>query len=627
MPPRSPTPDWQRAIILLSGTVVAVVAVGCLYWAQAVFVPLALALFLTFLLTPAVSLLQSRGFPRTPAVIIVVALTAAALVGTTMFVTRQFVALAADLPQYSDNIKQKLHAVRSMAHGPGADRLAKMVEDLSREWSKEQSADSEPRPAPAAPADPQAPPAVIVQGETTDWTALAQATLGSLGDFLGTLTLAVVLLIFMLLKRERLRNRLICLVGPRRLTATTKAVDDATSRISRFLLMQALINGGYGITLSLGLFALGVDYALLWGFLAATLRYIPYLGAWIAAAGPVLLSVVMSSGWTQPLLVLGWIATIELISNNVLEPWLFGQSMGVSEVAMLVAAAFWAFLWGPIGLVLSSPLTVCLVVLGKYVPQLHFIDILLGDEPVLAPPVAFYQRLLARDREEALQIVQEHFGTASADEIDDSLLIPTLSDTKRDATRDELTETEEHEIYDAVAAIGAQLHAERPQTPSDNATTSARVVLWACPARDLGDRTALELLGKSLDPLKWDFRLLGVETLAAELVESVSQTPPGLVCLGSVAPGGLAQARYLCKRLRTHVPEARIIVGRWGASPDPDTDREELLAAGADDVETRMTDTQRQLAAWFPILTRSELPPVSSAAMGQVAPVTAGGNA
>ena len=230
----------------------------------------------------------------------------------------------------------------------------------------------------------------------------------------------------MLLKYEDLRNRLIGLVGSGQLTVTTRALDDAGQRISRYLLMQFIINGSYGLAAGLGLFFLGVPYAVLWGFLAAVFRYIPYVGPWIAAFFPIIISLVAFPGWGQLALVIGLFVLLELWSNLLMEPWLYGHSIGVSEVGLLVVTGFWTWLWGPIGLVLATPLTVCLVVLGRHVPQLHFFDLLFGKAPALAPPVIYYQRLLARDQEEATEVVEDYVKAHSLEKVYDEVLIPAL---------------------------------------------------------------------------------------------------------------------------------------------------------------------------------------------------------
>ena len=225
---------------------------------------------------------------------------------------------------------------------------------------------------------------------------------------IATAGLVVVFVIFMLLQREDLRDRIIRLVGASDVARATEAMDDAAKRISRYLLMQLVINVLYGIPVGIGLYFIGVPNPILWGLLATVLRFIPYLGPVIAALFPIALSFAVAPGWTLPLLTIALFVTLELFSNNVLEPWLYGSSTGLSPVAVLVAAVFWTTLWGPVGLLLSTPLTVCLVVLGRHVPQLGFFDVLLGDEPALPPELKFYQRLLARDPEEATELAEEY---------------------------------------------------------------------------------------------------------------------------------------------------------------------------------------------------------------------------
>ena len=398
-------PSWQLALVILTGTVVSVVMVTCLYWARTVFIPVAVAVFLTFLLAPLVTALQRHGMRRLLAVILVVVLAGVLLGGGIWLITTQVTSLASEVPKYTENIKDKVKSLRHLGQGSVTNGLERMTQDIAREWNLPAGrAEGEDAQKPAATAA-EKPTTVVLEPESPTWLARIPALLGSLLETLGGLALALVLVIFMLLKREDLRNRLIRVVSRGQITVMTKALDDAGQRISRFLLMQLIVNAMVGLSVGLGLLAIGVEYAFLWGFLAGVFRYIPYVGVWIAALPPIILSLAMFQGWVQPLLVLGLFLTIELLASNVFEPRLYGRSIGVSEVALLVAAALWTFLWGPIGLVLSSPLTVCLVVLGKYVPQLKFLDVLLGDEAPLDAHVTFYQRLLARDQDEATQLI------------------------------------------------------------------------------------------------------------------------------------------------------------------------------------------------------------------------------
>jgi predicted PurR-regulated permease PerM len=624
-------PGWQRALIILTGTVVGVVVVSCLYWAQTVLVPVALAIFLSFLLAPLVTILQRRGLGRMPSVVLVVLLAGMVLGGIVWLVTAEIRRLAADLPTYSENIKEKVRSLRVTGPGSLPDRLDKMIQDITGEWKSQPvspegaaSADQPTRPEGAKPAKPTP---VVVQQESPGWLSRLPAFLGHVAESLGGLALALVLVVFMLLKREELRNRLIRLVGQGRLTVMTKAVDDGAQRISRYLLMQFIINGGYGLVLAIGLLLIGVPHALLWGFLAAVLRYVPYLGIWLVVAVLLTLCVAMFSGWLQPLLVLGLIAALELVAYNIMEPWLFRQSTGVSEVALLVAAAFWAFLWGPIGLVLSNPLTVCLVVLGKYVPHLAFLEVLLGDEPVLDPDVSYYQRLLARDQDEATELVLTQAKTAPPEQVFDEVLVPALNYAKRDRERDDVTEADEQFVLRATREIVEDL-GERKTTAAEGTSdvdegvetpASAKVRVLACPCGAEADGLALEMLRQLLDPAKWDVEVMSVEMLSAELVALAGEKEPKVLCIGALPPGGLARTRYLCKRLRARLPNAKIMVGRWGLKGNIEENQEQLQEAGADEVETTLLTTRDHLNAWLPVLSQPPNHNVVDEAVGNIA--------
>jgi hypothetical protein len=322
----------------------------------------------------------------------------------------------------------------------------------------------------------------------------------------------------------------------------------------------------------------------------------------------------MFPGWFQPLLLIGLFLAIELTAGNIIEPRLYGHSIGVSEVALLVAAALWAFLCGPIGLVLSSPLTVCLVVLGKYVPQLKFLDVLLGDEPALDAHVTFYQRLLARDQDEATQLVLAQSKASGAEQVYDDFLVPALNYTKRDRERDDLAESDEQFILQAIREILEDLGERREAAAQaeeaihaegqDNVSAPIPVRVLACPARDQADRLALEMLRQLLDPAKWVLEATAVETLTADLVNQAAEHAPALICIGALPPGGLAHARYLCKKLRARFPQVKIVVGRWGLTGNVEANREQLQDAGADLTATTMLETQSRLNSLLPILTQ-----------------------
>jgi hypothetical protein len=497
-----------------------------------------------------------------------------------------------------------------MGEGPGTKRLAKMIEEITGALASPSTSAKDGATGKAADV-PGKPAEVVMQPESPAWLTSLPMLLGRMAEALGGLAMAMVLLVFMLLKREDLRNRLIRLAGYGRMTSTTKALDDAGQRISRYLLMQLIVNGSFGLTIGIGLLAIGVPYAILWGFLGFMLRYIPYIGPWIAAMVPILLSLAVFEGWMQPLLVIGLFLVIELITNNVIEPRLYGRSIGVSTVALLVAAAFWAFLWGPIGLVLSSPLTVCLMVLGKYVPRLQFLNVLLGDEPVLAPDVLYYQRLLACDQDEATDLALSHVKASSREQVYDELLVPALNWVKRDREREELTEADEQFVLRATGEILEDLgerHAAGNEAEGHLTSTEAetKICILACPAHDQADRLALVMLQQLLGPTKWSVEVTAVETLTSELVVQVAEDEPRVVCIGALPPGGLAHTRYLCKRLRARFPTIKILVGRWGLKGNLETNRQQLQEAGADLTATTLLETRSQLTSLLPVLAHEQ---------------------
>ncbi len=607
------TTPWQRALLAMSGTFVLVIVLVALYWGRAIFIPLALAVFLTFVLSPLTTLLQRRvGHLGSIALVVLGTILVLALVG--WVVVQQAMSLLDEIPRHTEEIKAKIEAIRRLVEGGDGGRLARMMDELSAHFQ-------------ASPGNPEAPrppePArVVVKPAQPAWLGWLGSLVGQLVEGLAQAGLAVVLFVFMLAKRSDLRNRLIRLAGLDRMTITTRAVDDAAQRLSRFLYTQAAINAAYGACITVGLFALGVPHAILWGFLSGVLRYVPYLGAPLAALFPITLSLVTSSGWTQPLLIVALVAGLEMLFGNLIEPWQFGQSIGVSEVAQLTAAAFWAFLWGPIGLVLSGPLTVCLVVLGKYAPQLEFLEVLLGDEPPLTPPDNYYQRLMAHDQDEAAEIVQERLGKESAETVFDEILIPALCHARLDRNRGELSDEDESFIVTATREI-LEDAVEDQEQPGDarqagppgrsggtpeRASSGARVRLLLCPARDAVDQAALEMFQQLLKAEKWDIHLVDPTVLAAELLDRVNDFQPTVVCIGSLPPGSLAHTRDLCKRLRNRFPDLHILVGRWGQKQRLEDDRQTLHQAGADHVEATLQASRQQLRAWFSVLVHEQEP-------------------
>ena len=563
------------------------VILALLYWAKAVLIPVALAILLAFLLTPIVNVLWRWGLGRTPAAVLVVVVSAGLIgvVGWTIEV--QIVTLASELPTYTDNIKQKITQVRQASSGGVLGKVQEAVKDVTSELQPDTPA--VPRPEPPA-AGPAIGPALLEY-----LPSLLEAVLTGL--------MVLVLVIFMLIEHGALRDRLLTFLGYGHVTRTTKALDEASQRISRFLRMQALLNGSFGLVFGLGLLLIGVPYAVLWGFLAAVLRFIPYVGTLVAALLPILLSLAVFPGWTQPLLVSGLFVLLELLTSSVLEPIFFGHSAGISQVAILVAVLFWTWLWGPVGLLLSTPLTVCLSVLGKYVSPLALLGVVLSDE-VVEGLNTYYQRLVARDQDEAAAIVDAALQTQTLAEVYDTVLIPALSYTKEDLQRHTLTaedvqgilQTTREIIEDRATAL-PQAEAEASAAGEDGAACvpPAKTRIVVCPARDDADALAVRMFQQTFDPLHYEVELLAPGLLTAEVVALVTQTRLTLLCIVAVAPGGVAHLRYLCKQLRAHCPALRIVVGVWGVTDSLEETVALLRADGIDQVATTLQDTRNQV--------------------------------
>lgn len=611
--------EWQRAIIILTATTLAAFAIFCLYWARAVFIPVTMAIFLSFVLSPVVSTLQRWRLGRIPSVVLVVLLAASILGGLGWVLVSQVRDLTTELPGYSENIRGKMVWLQGLGKSVFPERLQELIEDL-----KKGQADNVPkadtkaadRPEAKAPDPKQEPIPVTVQPDSGEWIGRLTSFLSPLVESVLQAALATVLVIFMLLKREDLRNRFIWLVGHGHMTLTTRAVEDAEHRIGRYLFMQFVVNTVYGLILTLGLMLIGVEHAALWGFLGGILRYVPYIGAPAAALFPLTLAFAQFPGWMQPMLVVVFIVCLEIAVANFVEPYVFGQSTGVSEVTLLVSAAFWAFLWGPIGLVLSGPLTVCLVVLGEHVPQLEFLAVLLGDEPALDPKVSLFQRLTARDQDEVAAIAQKHMAENSRESIYDDLLIPALSLVRKDEERNALSAEEKAEICSAIEEVledviepgqGQEIHIVSSATEPVGEVSRVRVL--AMSAQDQLDRVVLQMLEQVMDAGRWEFQIVPEDMLVSEMMPLIKERDPAILCVSSLPPGGLSHTRYLCKRLRRQFPDLHIVVGRWGSGEDANEIQSELESAGVSHVASSVLGARQFLSSWHPVLSNKENAP------------------
>jgi predicted PurR-regulated permease PerM len=391
--------------IARSITVLAVLGViAALYFAKAVFLPLALAILLTFLLAPAVRLLRSWGLPKPPAVVLVVAFAFTVILGIGALVGQQATKLAQNLPVYQYNIEEKIRSAREFAGGGMLERISNFLGDLNQEVGKKDN-----NPTQAAVPNEELNKLIPVEVHQPGATPMqvAQRVLQPLIDPLTTAGLVVIFVIFFLSQRQDLRDRLIRLAGSHDLQRTTAATNDGVERLSHYFLAQTALNVLFGLIVGIALTFIGVPNPVLFGILAMVLRFVPYIGAFIAAIFPIALAVAVDPGWTMALMTTALFLVVEPLIGQVIEPLVYGHSTGLTPVAVIIAATFWTWLWGPIGLLLSTPLTVCLGVLGRHIPWLRFLDVMIGDEPSLSPAQSFYQRALAADIDEAVDQAME----------------------------------------------------------------------------------------------------------------------------------------------------------------------------------------------------------------------------
>lgn len=592
-------PPASTQTILLIITLIVVT----LYLAADILIPIALAVLLGFVLTPIVSRLERWHLGRVPSVLAVVVLLFMAIIGFGAVVGSQLGDLAENLPTYQRNIHTKIQTLRTASSSTGDRGALKQATDAFRDLQQELEKAT-------AGEQPAAPPSGTTTGTTTGTTAspprrepvpvrldqsdagvfdLLRRVLGPAVTPIAMAGLVLVFTIFMLLQREDLRDRLIRLVGSGDLSRTTEAMNDAGERVSRYLLMQVVVNVTYGIPIGIGLWLLGVPNPLLWGLMATLLRFIPFLGPVIASAFPILLSFAVDTGWTLPLLCIALFVAVELFSNNVVEPWLYGTATGLSSLAIIIAAVVWTTLWGPVGLLLATPLTVCLVVLGRHVPQLHFLEVMLGDRPVLPDEAKVYQRLLARDPVEATEIAEERLGKDTPVEMADGLLLPVLSLAEQDRQRGTLNPDGRQAVADGMASLLDEL-SETGTLPED----APRVLCIG--ARNNLDEAAAGLLAYLLTGRGVRTDVIPCEKVLTRSIASLGTAGIDAVVLSSLNPSALGHSRRLLRRLRLHFgPRVPILLCLWSAHPEAEVPERASAETDADLVATGMAGALAQL--------------------------------
>ncbi len=621
------TEEVMALLSAVATAILAVIIIAMLYFGREIFVPMALAILLSFVLAPVVAVLQHIRVPRALAVVSVAILAFVLIFAMGSLLATQLTQLARDLPRYQSTISEKIQSFRDTKAGRGTlERASDMLKDLSKEIDKPKDTASTPASGSIANSKgpgPQAPVPVEVRQPDPGALESLRTLIAPLVHPLATTGIIIIFVIFILLQREDLRNRLIRLAGSYDLQRTTAALDDAAGRLSRLFLTQLIVNGAFGVVIGIGLWLIGTPSAILWGILATVLRFVPYIGAVIAAAFPLALAVAVDPGWSMLLWTLALFLTVEPVVGHVIEPMVYGHSTGLSPVAVVAAATFWTALWGPIGLVLATPLTVCLVVLGRHVERLEFLDVMFGDRPALSPPEIFYQRMLAGDPAEAAEKAEQFLKERSLASYYDEVALKGLQLAQIDAERGALDPERLTKIRDAVREFAGDLadQDERPPTKvhlTNDAEASSAVESVAedaahenlpvisredLPSDWLGEHPVLCMAGRNLIDEAAAImlaqlstahglaaRVEGAESLSSTNVFRLETTGVAIVCLIYLDTSGPAHMRYSVRRLRRKLPKAIIILGCWVNDIDPtslevlrDNAKADLVAASLGD--------------------------------------------
>lgn len=615
-PPAEAPPHRLRHSPTLPGLVTALLVVVILYFGKPVLMPLALAALFAFLLGPLVNVLHRLRLPRALAVVLVTLSVFTVLGVLGWVIGREVASLAGSLPNYKDNIRSRIITFHRSGRGGVMEKLKDIQNTIQETNAAAQTTlDGKPPPGNEAPTPPNtaaedsgetqnpakedSPPKPTVERpipavEPAPSSQWLNGVLGSAGEALGTAATVIVFVIFLLLRQQELRNRVMRLAGYRHVTTVTRTMDETAERVGRYLLMQALINGLYGLVLATGLYFIGLPYVVLWGVLAALFRFIPYVGPIVVAVLPAAVSLAVFPDWQHPLMVVALIAGLELCTNMILEPVLYGQSVGVSEFALLIAIVFWTWLWGGIGLVMATPLTVCFVVMARHIPSLEWVDILMGDNPNVKSYMILYQRLLAGDETEAGDFVAAEVKKKSPVEVLDETILPAIALAKRESSQDRLTETEARSIFDAIVhTVEEILPGDRTASPPPS--TSPLPLLLGWPLDAAADETALRCLGPHL-PAGLAFHMVPGLKLSAELHAEIESRQPCALLISATPPGSHETARLQVRRLSRQFPRLRILVGRWGV-PDDLVKADPLLESGASGVYPTLAGAEKALTA------------------------------
>ena len=588
---RSPLPSLRSNLSLIAASAKLIIFIGLvaiLYFGRPVFVPLAVAILLAFILAPLVRALHRWHLGRIPSIIAVVLVAFLTIFGLGMVLGEQVTHLAAALPQYQATLTKKIDALRGMTAGRGTlGQVSDVLRNLNRELETQRGLE---------PGGTRTNPVLVeIQQPVPQPLEIIQKIINPLLDPLTTTGIIIVFVIFFLIQREDLRDRIIRLAGSTDLHRTTIAIDDAAHRLSRYLLTQTALNVAFGVTIGGGLALIGVPNPVLWGILAAVLRFVPYIGAFIAAVFPLALAVAVDPGWTTVILTAALFVIVELIVGQVLEPLLYGHSTGVSPVAVVVAAMFWTWLWGPIGLLLSTPLTVCLDVLGRHVDRLRFLDILLGARPALSPAESFYHRILSGNSDEAFEQAEDMLKCRSLSTYYDEVAVEGLRLAAIDAHRGALTPNSLQKIHVAVEGLvtdlshfddvitsGAEAAADASK-PTESQSAGLPMLrkdelqgAWASPTAVLCipgpgplDEAATVILAQIIEKRGFGVQVAKHQVVSSGNVFHLGGEGVALVCLSYLDVGEAPlRVRAAVRRVQRQMPNVTVLVGLWGPNKD-----------------------------------------------------------
>jgi predicted PurR-regulated permease PerM len=590
---RHDRPSAAESIVVIVGIALLLI------FAKVLLIPLAFALTLSFLLVPAVSWLEKKGLPRKIAVFIASALTCLTLIVGLFVLSRQVVNVAQTLPNYRANIQRKIGSLHSSAEGSLGVAIA-MIEDLSGNLTMT-----------ATPAQTDAMPVRLVTAKS-DQLFATEKLIGEFLEPVGEIGVVIIFTIYMLMNWEDLRHRMLLLAGMANINLMTRALEDATRRISRYLVMQFQVNACYGILFGTGLFILHVPEATLWGVIAGTIRIVPFAGTLLGMLLPLALSIAVSSSWLTPLGVLGLFLILEITAVNFVEPWLFSSKTGISSLALLASAIFWSMLWGWPGLVLSTPLTVCLVVLGRYVPQLSFLHNLLGTSAKLSPAAHVYERLLAMDQAEAWSIAERYLDSKPLMKLYDSVVIPVLSLAEEDRHKGALDAVQSKFVLLSMSEFVARLAEHRQKNEEEEDERSERSILIdalgvplqkeiAVVCLSTGGRAAeltTLMLTQLLERAGHQTLMVMADAISDDILKALAAEKDTVVFISALPPFSFAQTRAVCQRVRTHLPENRIAVALWNSDEEGEDVLERFGAKRPDAVLGTLSQAVRQVRLW-----------------------------